>query len=136
MRPRSVAGDGPARVVCGKGNNGGDGLVAARCLAETGYEVQALLLWPGDELSGDARVNLSGSTGDARELEPESWPRRSAGCGVVVDAIFGTGFYAARHATPADAAIEAINACGRPAVAADIASGVDASSGEVGWCLG
>ena len=45
-------------VVCGKGNNGGDGLVAARVLAETGYEVDALLLWPADDLSGDAKANL------------------------------------------------------------------------------
>src|ERR671935_1816931 len=49
---------GPVRVVCGKGNNGGDGLVAARRLAETGFEVDALLLFPADELSGDAAANL------------------------------------------------------------------------------
>ena len=51
------------------------------------------------------------------------------GSGVVVDAIFGTGFSGAPRA-PADAAIEAVNACGAPVVAADIASGVDASTGE------
>ena len=49
---------------------------------------------------------------------------------MVVDAIFGTGFSGAPRA-PADAAIEAINGCGAPVVAADIASGVDASTGEV-----
>ena len=48
----------------------------------------------------------------------------------MVDAIFGTGFAGAPR-EPADAAIEAINACGAPVVAADIASGVDASTGEV-----
>src|ERR671917_2879213 len=53
-----VSGTGPARVVCGKGNNGGDGLVAARALAETGYETEALLLWPAEELSPDAAANL------------------------------------------------------------------------------
>src|SRR6476659_1414725 len=55
---REVGAAGPARVVCGKGNNGGDGLVAARHLAETGYEVEAVLLWPRDELSDDAKANL------------------------------------------------------------------------------
>jgi ADP-dependent NAD(P)H-hydrate dehydratase / NAD(P)H-hydrate epimerase len=126
-----VSGTGPARVVCGKGNNGGDGLVAARALAETGYEVQALLLWPPEELSEDARANLERlADGAARQVETGELAEALEGSGVVVDAIFGTGFSGAPRA-PADAAIEAINACGAPVVAADIASGVDASTGEV-----
>ena len=56
--------------------------------------------------------------------------RALAGAGVIVDAIFGTGFAGAPR-PPADAAIEAINGCGAPVVAADIASGIDASTGEV-----
>jgi NAD(P)H-hydrate epimerase len=128
---RSVAGSGPARVVCGKGNNGGDGLVAARLLSGTGYEVEALLLWPGDELSADATVNMERFDGAVRELGPGQVAAALEGSGVIVDAIFGTGFSGAPRA-PADAAIEAINGCGAPTVAADIASGVDASSGEVG----
>nr|MBA2522124.1 bifunctional ADP-dependent NAD(P)H-hydrate dehydratase/NAD(P)H-hydrate epimerase [Solirubrobacterales bacterium] len=54
-----VAGPGPIRLLCGKGNNGGDGLVAARLLRSTGYDAQALLLWPEDELSADAQANLA-----------------------------------------------------------------------------
>src|SRR5919112_1498839 len=50
--------DGPVRIVCGKGNNGGDGSVAARHLAAMGFEVDALLLWPGEELRGDAAANF------------------------------------------------------------------------------
>ena len=99
------------------------------CSCGTGYEVQVLLLWPGDELSGDARVNLERFAGEVRELRAGEVASALAGSGVVVDAIFGTGFSGAPRA-PADAAIEAINACGAPTVAADIASGVDASSGE------
>ena len=126
-----ISGTGPARVVCGKGNNGGDGLVAARALAETGYETQTLLLWPPDELSDDARANLERlADGAARQVATGELSEALEGSGVVVDAIFGTGFSGAPRA-PADAAIEAINACGAPVVAADIASGVDASSGEV-----
>ena len=127
---RSAARPGPARVVCGKGNNGGDGLVCARLLAETGYEVEALLLWPADELSADATANLGRFEGAAVQVGPEEVAPALEGAGVIVDAIFGTGFSGAPRA-PADAAIEAINDCGAPVVAADIASGVDASTGEV-----
>src|SRR5262245_30817100 len=53
-----TARSGRAVVICGKGNNGGDGLVAARALAEMGFEVDALLLAPADGLSDDAKANL------------------------------------------------------------------------------
>src|SRR5687767_12953951 len=125
-----VSGTGPARVVCGKGNNGGDGLVAARALAETGYETEALLLWPAEELSPDATANLERlPDGAVRRIGADELAAALEGAGVVVDAIFGTGFSGAPR-SPADVAIEAINACGAPVVAADIASGVDASTGE------
>ncbi|MET0304996.1 MAG: NAD(P)H-hydrate dehydratase [Solirubrobacterales bacterium] len=119
--------DGPVRVVCGKGNNAGDGLVAARYLADAGFEVEALLLWPAEELSEDAAANLArfGAEHVSGDLMP-----RLADSGVVVDAIFGTGFAGAPR-DPALAAIAAIDACGAPVIACDIASGVDASSGEV-----
>ena len=119
---------GPVRVVCGKGNNGGDGFVAARLLREMGFEVEALLIWPGEELRGDAAVNHERFGGDLVEGD---FSRRLAGSGAVVDAIFGTGFEGAPR-EPAAGAIRAINDCGVPVVACDIASGVDASSGEVG----
>jgi ADP-dependent NAD(P)H-hydrate dehydratase / NAD(P)H-hydrate epimerase len=122
-----VALDGPVRVVCGKGNNGGDGLVAARYLAEAGFAVEALLLWPAEELSEDAAANLKRF---AAEHVSGDLTLRLADSGAVVDAIFGTGF-AGEPRDPALAAIAAIDACGAPVVACDIASGVDASSGEV-----
>ena len=125
-----VATAGPARIVCGKGNNGGDGLVAARHLAAAGIEADALLLWPADELSGDARASLDRLEGGARHVEAAELEGALRGRASVVDAIFGTGFSGAPRA-PADAAIAAIGACGAPVVAADIASGVDASTGEV-----
>ena len=119
--------EGPVRVVCGKGNNGGDGFVAARLLREMGYEAEALLLWPGAELRGDAAVNFERFGGDLVEGDPTE---RLEGSGAVVDAIFGTGFEGAPR-EPAAAAIRAINSSGVPVVACDIASGVDASTGEV-----
>jgi ADP-dependent NAD(P)H-hydrate dehydratase / NAD(P)H-hydrate epimerase len=101
---------GPIRIACGKGNNGGDGKVAARRLRAMGYEVETLELFAGD-----------------LPADPDGW---LAGAGAVVDAIFGTGFAGAPR-QPVDAMIEAINRCGAPVVSCDIASGVDASSGEV-----
>src|SRR5262245_8861551 len=125
-----VAAGGPARVVCGKGNNGGDGFVAARRLAEMGFDVEVFLVWPADGLTPDASANLERLGGAPRELDPADAAASLAGSGVVVDAIFGTGFSGAPRA-PADAAIDAVNGCGAPVVAADIASGVDAATGEV-----
>ncbi|HVC06870.1 MAG TPA: NAD(P)H-hydrate dehydratase [Solirubrobacterales bacterium] len=122
-----LAPEGPVRVVCGKGNNAGDGLVAARLLAGMGHEVQALLLWPAQELSGDAGANLERF---GAEYVSEGLGERLAGSGAVIDAIFGTGFAGVAR-QPAAAAIEAIARSGAPVVACDIASGVDASSGEV-----
>src|SRR3954471_8917217 len=110
-----LAPQGPVRVVCGKGNNGGDGLVAARHLAETGFEGETLLLGPADELSGDAAANLKRVQG-AREVDPGRLDEALAGSGALVDAIFGTGFEGAPR-SPTDAAIEAINRCGAPVIA-------------------
>ena len=122
--------EGPVRVVCGKGNNGGDGLVAARLLGEMGFEAEVLLLWPADELSEDAAANLRrlpAPRARRRQRSPpipaalaatgrgEAIDGASAGGlrGRVVDAIFGTGFSGAPR-EPAAAAIEAIGACGAP----------------------
>jgi ADP-dependent NAD(P)H-hydrate dehydratase / NAD(P)H-hydrate epimerase len=104
-----LAPQGPVRIVCGKGNNGGDGLVAARHLRAMGFEVEALELEAADADDIDAWLE---------------------GAGAIVDSIFGTGFAGAPRA-PADAVIEAINRSGAPVVACDIASGVDASTGEI-----
>jgi hydroxyethylthiazole kinase-like uncharacterized protein yjeF len=124
-----VARSSRAAVVCGKGNNGGDGLVAARALRETGFEVEALLLAPGEELSDDARANLD-RLGGARAVDPAGLAAGIEGAGVVIDAVFGTGF-AGTPRDPAASAIEAMNEAEAPVVATDIASGVNASTGEV-----
>ena len=124
-----AAGPGRAAIVCGKGNNGGDGLVTARALREMGFEVDALLLGPGDQLSEDARANLERFDG-AREVGVGDLPAALEGAGVIVDAIFGTGFAGAPR-DPARSAIDAINDADATVVATDISSGVNASTGEV-----
>ncbi len=121
--------EGRVVVVVGKGNNGGDGLVVARLLRESGREVDVLLLSDAEELRGDAHANLE------RLPEPAARPFEEAalrGAAGVVDAILGTGF----EGEPRDAAraaIAAINAAAGPALvfACDVPSGVDASTGEV-----
>jgi len=120
----------PVRIVCGKGNNGGDGLVAARLLRDAGHEVDVLLLWPASELSPDSSANLERLDGAYTEVTGGSLGPALAGSGAIVDAIFGTGFEGAPR-EPAAAAIDAINSSGSPVAACDIPSGVDGSTGEV-----
>ncbi len=129
----SVAAPGPIRVVCGKGNNGGDGLVAARHLVESGFEVEVLMLWDPEGLSPDAGVNFRLLEG-AEVLEGEGALSRLTDSGAIIDAVLGTGFEGEPR-SPVSGAIEAINGSGCPVVACDIPSGVNASTGEAGLAV-
>jgi ADP-dependent NAD(P)H-hydrate dehydratase / NAD(P)H-hydrate epimerase len=115
-------------VVCGKGNNGGDGLVAARLLRGAGREVEVLALWDKpSSLSEDAAAQL------ARLPEPAPVPydaARLAGAGGIVDALLGTGSSGAPKA-PIAGVIEDMNTARAKVIAADVPTGVDASTGEV-----
>jgi NAD(P)H-hydrate epimerase len=125
--------DGPVAVLCGKGNNGGDGLVVARLLRATGRPVEVLLSCAPEELRGDARVNLERLPGEAPAWLGERGaevPAGLAGAAVLVDALLGTGF-AGTPTGPVAEAIEAILRTGLPVVSVDVPSGVDASSGRV-----
>ncbi len=80
---------GPIRIVIGKGNNGGDGLVVARLLRGDGHEVDVLAPAGVEGLRGDALANLERLPGESpRPFEPEAL----AGSGAVVDCLLGTGF--------------------------------------------
>jgi ADP-dependent NAD(P)H-hydrate dehydratase / NAD(P)H-hydrate epimerase len=118
-------------VVCGKGNNGGDGLVVARLLRDHGREVDVLLLAPGEQLHGEARANFERLPGPAAQQFDSG---RLAGAGAVVDAILGTGF-SGEPREPAKSAIDSINEAAADdrviVIACDVPSGVDASTGEV-----
>ncbi|HTD09096.1 MAG TPA: NAD(P)H-hydrate dehydratase [Solirubrobacteraceae bacterium] len=141
-----LAADGPVTVVCGKGNNGGDGLVAARLLRHAARPVTVVCVASPTELSGDARTNLERLPGDPPvQLDGRAWSEDENGLGaaargaradvfpadvVVVDALLGTGFEGEPRGAVA-AAIEAINALSTCVFSVDVPSGVDASSGVV-----
>ena len=134
----AMAPDQPVRIVCGKGNNGGDGLVVARLLGDAGLDVEALLLADPEELSADAHANferLAGSRASWRRVVAGELGTALQASGAVVDAMLGTGFEGAPRA-PLDAAIDAVNASGARVIAVDMPSGVNASTGEVaGACV-
>jgi NAD(P)H-hydrate epimerase len=143
--------DGPVAVLCGKGNNGGDGLVAARLLRGSARPVTVVCVAPPAELTGDARANLERLPGpppvrlDGTPWEGQDGEEEQALAGAaaelfdahvsVIDALLGTGFQGDRSEIgqrgAVAAAITAINATGAPIVSVDVPSGVDASTGVV-----
>src|SRR5271155_276991 len=126
-----LAPDGPVAVVCGKGNNGGDGLVVARLLREAARSVTVVCAAPPGDFAGDARVNLERLPGEAPlELieDREGSERALAEASVIVDALLGTGFEGEPRGAVGEA-IEAVNAARTPVVSVDVPSGVDASTG-------
>jgi len=117
-------------VICGKGNNGGDGFVIARKLHEAGRDVRVLLLADATELRGDARFNhgkLPVQAVEARFSEDLNSPTARAvfDCDVLIDAILGTGFRPPVSGVYAEA-IAKMNAASTPMIAVDIPSGADA----------
>lgn len=114
--------------VCGKGNNGGDGFVVARDLANSGAEVEILLLGKIDELKGDALINaqIAKSMGLAiEEVTDEEVFEGMQGFDVMVDAILGTGFKG-KPLGLAARAIQLINESKAFVVSVDLPSGIEA----------
>ena len=110
-------------VVAGTGNNGGDGFVAARLLAERGYQVRLMLVGSADRLRGDAKIA-------AQRWSGKTEPFRLAASDEIIDALFGAGL---DRPVEGDgrAIIEAMNAAGAPVYAIDLPSGINGTSGEV-----
>jgi NAD(P)H-hydrate epimerase len=120
-------------VVCGKGNNAGDGLVAARHLHRRGLSVAVVMLSDPATLRDGAKVNFARyarAGGRWVPFDRDALARETGRADVVVDAIFGTGF---RGEPEADwrAAIDVLDAAPVPAVAVDIPSGVEGETGAV-----
>jgi hydroxyethylthiazole kinase-like uncharacterized protein yjeF len=113
-------------VVAGPGNNGGDGFVAARLLAERGYQAEVLLVGDVARLKGDAALAAKAWTGPASAAEPAAL----AGGDVIVDGLFGAGLDRPVEGLPR-AMIEAMNGQPAPVVAVDLPSGVNGTSGAV-----
>ncbi len=123
---RSAGREARVLVLCGPGNNGGDGFVAARVLAGRGFEVELALLGTREGLKGEAAAAAGDWTG------PVGVPDFAAvgEADVIVDALFGAGL-ARDMEGMAHALIERVNASSRPVVAVDVPSGIDADSGQV-----
>ncbi len=121
----------PIAILCGGGNNGGDGFGAARHLASWGHMVDVWILRPAERYRGDAAVNLEACRRMGVQLR--EWaedPPTPQHHGWVVDAVLGTGL-AGDVRGAARAAIEWMNGCGAPVLAVDIPSGVDGATGAV-----
>src|SRR5437870_2418453 len=123
-------------VLCGRGNNGGDGCVVARTLVQRGADVSVFLLGRVADVRGDARTNLEilGRLGVTvvEVADSQAWElhfSEVSDCSLIIDAVFGTGLNA-----PISGFIESVvadvNASGIPIVSIDIPSGLSADSAE------
>ncbi|MBM3307579.1 MAG: NAD(P)H-hydrate dehydratase [Candidatus Eisenbacteria bacterium] len=127
-------------VVCGKGNNGGDGFVIARELRARGAVVETYVAGHRDDVLGDARASLERlGSGVVVELADGravgSLAAATMRSDLVVDAVFGTGFSGAPLGL-SGTVIGQMNACGRPVLAVDVPSGLNATTGEAaGECV-
>ncbi len=129
-------GGGRVAVLAGAGNNGGDGFTLARHLLVRGIGADVYLLAPPEKIRGEARVNLDAltrlgvtcrpATGRAAAALTAQWGDYD----LLVDAMGGTGITGALRGDLATA-VEAANATGRPILAIDIPTGLNADTGEV-----
>ncbi|MDI6740102.1 MAG: NAD(P)H-hydrate dehydratase, partial [Candidatus Edwardsbacteria bacterium] len=138
-------------VVCGPGNNGGDGFAAARLLHNQGTSVTVFLLGRAGELKNEARINFqrfrklglkvgevaggpvrrSPPVADAGGKGVAALTKALSSASLIIDAVFGTGFKGAPDKNTAEA-VSAMNASGVPILAVDIPSGINGETGTAG----
>ena len=129
-------------IVCGHGNNGGDGFVVARTLLQRGLDINVLLLGHTADVDGDARANLDVLARLGQEIieisDLEAWDRyrpEVASVDVIVDAILGTGLNKPLGGLVA-AVVSGINDIGLPVVSLDLPTGLSADRAELtGGCI-
>ena len=119
-------GAGQTVILCGPGNNGGDGFVAARHLEQAGFTITVALLGERASLKGDAGIMAARWGGEVVPLEPGI----VAGADLIVDGIFGAGLSRSLEGVAA-ATVAAVNDCNVPVVAIDVPSGVHGDSGAI-----
>src|ERR1700737_5635059 len=117
---------GPVLVIAGRGNNGGDGFVAAAELAARGREVSVILLCERDSLRGDAASAARGWKNPGLPCNPQAIGKPA----LIIDALFGAGLNRPVKGDPYDM-IEAINANGAPVLSVDLPSGINGTTGAV-----
>jgi ADP-dependent NAD(P)H-hydrate dehydratase / NAD(P)H-hydrate epimerase len=122
----NLAEEGPILVVAGRGNNGGDGFVAAAELAARGREVSVILLCDRDSLQGDAALAARGWKYPVLPFNPQAIGKPA----LIVDALFGAGLNRPVKGEPHDM-IGAINANGAPVLSVDLPSGINGTTGAV-----
>ncbi len=118
--------EGPVVVVAGRGNNGGDGFVAAAELAARGREVSVILLCERDSLQGDAASAARGWKYPVLPFNPQAIGKPA----LIIDALFGAGLNRPVKGEPHDM-IEAINANGAPVLSVDLPSGINGDGGAI-----
>lgn len=137
MKERYLGGNEPITVVCGRGNNGGDGFVIARYALMDGFRVSVYLVAEKKDLYGDAALNMELFASLGGEIiecvnKPSAVRKGAEEAQIIVDALFGTGL-----SKPVEGAhkavIDEINHSGKPVIAVDIPSGID---GRTGTALG
>lgn len=123
-------------ILCGAGNNGGDGFVIARHLANRGRKVSIILVIPPEKIRGDAAVNfriVQAMQLPLERIDPvadsATLNERLSGANWIVDALLGTGATGSVR-EPYAAAIRLMNASGKPILAVDLPSGLDADTGQ------
>ncbi len=120
-------------VLCGKGNNGGDGYVVARYLASSGADVRVVLAGDAAALRGDAKTNFDILTQlgiDVLQVKKREHLSAFSKPDLVVDAILGTGVTGAPK-PPVDLLVEAANKFGAPVLAVDLPTGINSNTGQV-----
>lgn len=115
-------------IICGKGNNGGDGLVAARHLINFGYQVKIYLIGKSEELKGDPEINFGILEKMNVHMEKDFATLNTSD--LIIDAIFGIGL-SSDVKEPYKSVIEKINSLGKPVLSVDVPSGLDATSGKI-----